>query len=249
MKYDSIGNTFNIVRHDSDSAGASALTIERSTGFVGIGTTDPTVGFEVGGAGAATTPYTLLNGLRISGGDLSNTIWNEGRNIVISRDTGGIIQLTRTSQPTLGLTVDTTTGYVGIGTTAPTDKLDVTVATGGSSTLDGISVNITQSSDADASDTNAGLNINITSSSTAADTLLGINIANITGGSAIERGIQIGSGWDSNLYFNDTTTNIGIADGGTFNFNDGTNIFTLIVPEQQVVEHSQAIYQSWAIQP
>ncbi|QQR64022.1 hypothetical protein IPH70_00580 [Candidatus Roizmanbacteria bacterium] len=57
------------------------------------------------------------------------------------------------------------------------------------------------------------LNINLPHQ-TNADTLLGrLNIANITGGSAVERGIQIRSGWDSNHC---TLTTQPIANSGTF---------------------------------
>jgi hypothetical protein len=119
--------------------------------------------------------------------------------------------------------------WVGIGTSTPTDKLNVLASTSGSTSFDGLQIDFTQDDDADSADTNAGLNINITSSSSDQDTVLGINIANITGGSAFERGLQIGSGWDSNLYFNDTTTNISIANSGTFTFNDGTNTLFSIV--------------------
>ena len=118
-------------------------------------------------------------------------------------------------------------GNVGIGTSTPSDKLEITTTASGSgaSTYDGLSINFTQGSDGDSADTNAGLNINITSSSSNADTLLGINIANITASaSAVERGLQIGSGWDSNLFFNDTTSFIDVASGGTITFTGNTTL-------------------------
>ena len=55
------------------------------------------------------------------------------------------------------------------------------------------------------------------------DTLYGIQIDEITASSASEYGLAIGGGWDSNLYLNDTTTRVLLADGGTIVIHDGTN--------------------------
>jgi DNA-binding transcriptional MerR regulator len=95
---------------------------------------------------------------------------------------------------------------LGVSAAPTTDLLAISTSTG--STTDGVeavSVSFTQADDADATDTNAGLSINLTSSSGDADTLYGINVANITGGTASETGLRIGTGFD---------TGIAIASGG-----------------------------------
>lgn len=62
-----------------------------------------------------------------------------------------------------------------------------------------------------------------------AGTLVGMDITNITAGAGTETGLQIGSGWDTNLLFNDTTSIVGLANGGTLSFNDsaGNNLCTI----------------------
>jgi len=55
------------------------------------------------------------------------------------------------------------------------------------------------------------------------DILYGVNIDTITASSASEYGLGIGSGWDSNIYLNDTTSRVLLADGGTIVIHDGTN--------------------------
>jgi hypothetical protein len=60
--------------------------------------------------------YALIDGLRISGEDTGNTIYNAGRDIAITRDTGGFVRLQRQGETAIGLSVDTTTGAVIVGT-------------------------------------------------------------------------------------------------------------------------------------
>jgi hypothetical protein len=61
------------------------------------------------------------------------------------------------------------------------------------------------------------------------DTFTALLIDAITGTAAVENAITVGSGWDSNLLFNDTTTQIQIADTGVFTFEDsaGNDLATL----------------------
>src|SRR3990167_9437351 len=70
---------------------------------------------------------------------------------------------------------------------------------------DGLEVAFTQSDDNDATDINSALKLTVTSSSGDADSLYGLNIANITGGSASESAILIGTGWDNDIHFNKAT--------------------------------------------
>ncbi len=55
--------------------------------------------------------------------------------------------------------------------------------------------------------------------------ITGLNVAALgtADAEAWERGIQINAGWDHNILFNDTTTNIGVADGGTITWNDNNS--------------------------
>jgi hypothetical protein len=128
------------------------------------------------------------------------------------------------------MTIDAN-GNVGIGTTttsgaqltvgdagsAPGVDMQLITSTGGTTTtgVDGLQIDMTQGDDADATDTNAGLTINMTSSSGDADTLYGMNIGNITGGTASETALRIGTGWDNGLIIESGgSTNSGFAYSG-----------------------------------
>ncbi len=58
----------------------------------------------------------------------------------------------------------------------------------------------------------------------AVSTVNGIRLGNLTetvdNDILTSHGIDIGSGWDANLFFNDTTTTVSMLDGGTLTFND-----------------------------
>lgn len=62
-----------------------------------------------------------------------------------------------------------------------------------------INFTLSQSDDADASDVTSGLILNINSNSGDADELNAIKIANLTAGTALENGLNIGTGWDYGL--------------------------------------------------
>ncbi len=91
-------------------------------------------------------------------------------------------------------------------------------------------ITLTLGNDSNA-DTVSALNIAVTSANTGdADILRGINIADLSSPQSVtEYALQIGSGWDANLFFNDTTTQIQIAGGGTFTFEDssGNDLITI----------------------
>ncbi|MEK7524725.1 MAG: hypothetical protein AAB588_06910 [Patescibacteria group bacterium] len=98
-----------------------------------------------------------------------------------------------------------------------------------------IKMDTVQNDDSDATDTNRGIFVNnVQSRSTDADSLYGIEINNLSlagsgDGTPIEQALRIGSGWDANIFFNDTTTQIQIADTGVFTFEDagGNDLLTL----------------------
>jgi hypothetical protein len=73
-----------------------------------------------------------------------------------------------------------------------------------------------------------GIVINPSSSNTSGN-LVGMFIQGITPGAAAENAIQIGNGWDSQILFNDTTTQLKIVDTGTFTFEDftGNDLLTI----------------------
>ncbi|MBI5139652.1 hypothetical protein HZA26_03535, partial [Candidatus Nomurabacteria bacterium] len=92
-------------------------------------------------------------------------------------------------------------------------------------------LNLTLGADADV-DNVYGLNVDVTSANTGdADVLAAVNIANLTSadGTVVERALQIGNAWDSNLFFADTTTQIQISNTGTIVFEDdaGNDMFSL----------------------
>ena len=96
-------------------------------GSVGIGTTNPTGLLQVGPVtGLATSPYTFLNGLRISGGDTVNTIYQSTGNMNIAVAGGSNGAYTGFGDSTRGVTLMVNNlGNVGIGTTSPSEKLEV----------------------------------------------------------------------------------------------------------------------------
>lgn len=68
-------------------------------------------------------------GIRFTPSDTSNTVWFGNRTVGITADSGNKISLARTSSLATGLTVDTTSGSVGIDDTTPDATLDIDAAT------------------------------------------------------------------------------------------------------------------------
>src|SRR3989344_4718146 len=142
---------------------------------------------------------------------------------------------------------DDSTDDLGLGDNTPDAKLDietsvartedlVTLTSSGATVtdaIDALSIAFTQGNDADATDTNAGINLLVTGDSAGdADTLYGINFANLAGAgdaAPVTRALSIGSSWDSNLFFADTTTQIQVSDTGTIVFEDdaGNDLLSL----------------------
>jgi hypothetical protein len=132
--------------------------------------------------------------------------------IVFDTDTNTNLQLTPSAASTVDLFAISATAGSGIST----------------DNVDGIYLNI-EGANGTSTDVSA-LHLDfdpITGSSD--DTFSAILIDAITATAANEYGINIGAGWDANMFFNDTTTQIQIADGGTFTFEDsaGNDLLTV----------------------
>lgn len=120
------------------------------------------------------------------------------------------------------MTLATTENLTITNSTATAEVIDMTVTAAGN---DAQEINFTLGNDTDV-DTLAALDVIVTSAATSdADILVGLNIANLNSAdtTVIERGVVIGSGWDVNLLFADTTTIIDVSNGGSLTFRDGTN--------------------------
>lgn len=105
------------------------------------------------------------------------------------------------------------------------DLMSITNSGQGTTTdnVDGLSIDFTQADNAAATDDNNAIHITLTSSSgDAGDTLDALEIANVTGGSATERGVVVGTGFDRDIEFVDTTPVIRVADGVSMTFDDGS---------------------------
>jgi hypothetical protein len=109
-----------------------------------------------------------------------------------------------------------------VNTNATADVLVRTVTAAGNNAD---RINFTLADDGDV-DTVSALSIAVTSAATSdADVLQGIHINNLSSAdvNVVERALTIGSGWDTNLLFADTSSVIDITDTGVFTFRDGTN--------------------------
>ncbi len=156
---------------------------------------DGSLGYRVGGGGSSADA--LVDRLRIaSNGNvgIGSTAPAQKLDVAGSAVISGNIGIG---------TTDLSTGKLVVSDSGSASAIDIAqiISTGGVTTtgVDGLQIALTQGDDADATDTNSGLTINMTSSSGDADTLYGINIGNISGGSASETALRIGTGWDSGI--------------------------------------------------
>ncbi len=113
-------------------------------------------------------------------------------------------------------------GNVGIGITAPTSLLHLVQTITDTGHVQDIDLTLGNDGGVD---TIAGLNIDLTSAATAdADVFSAIQIGNVTGNTTVvERGINFGTGLDTEIYFADSSAQIGIANGGSIIFEDGSS--------------------------
>ncbi len=162
---------------------------------------------DSGGAGAFTS----------SGGIITKTTGTDQLSLRFDASALGEVQLE----------IQNTTAAAAI--TADAAQINLTGGAGiVTDNVDGLYINI-EGGDGTSADVSA-LHLDfdpITGSSD--DTFTGLLIDSATGTSAVENAISVGSGWDSNLLFVDTTTQVQISDGGTLTFENvtGTDFLTL----------------------
>ena len=98
--------------------------------------------------------------------------------------------------------------------------------------VDGLSIDFVQGTDTNGADSNAGLRITLTPGSESNNILDALHISNISAGDALERGVVLGTGYDRDIEFADTTPTVAMADTGTLSITDGTNtLFSFIDSE------------------
>lgn len=187
------------------------------------------------------TGLTSANGVSILGGTAmttgSNLYINGPTYVHAAAETGKVANIlfsdnsTNTSgnSITAGLSITPSLNTSGAGTKqiegfrfeTPT----LTACTSGACSVNGVSVNLAANSDGDITQT--GLKITSAGSSSGG-TVLGLDVGNITGGAATETAVRVGSGYDTDIEFVDTTPVIKAADGATLSFSDGTNTLAAI---------------------
>ena len=105
---------------------ASGLSINTSTSHPIILRTAGIPRLTISSSGAATFSSSVTaNGLRLNGGDTTNTIYAGSASMGITCEPGYNISIGRVSDTSKALNVNTTSGNVGIGTTSPASNLDV----------------------------------------------------------------------------------------------------------------------------
>ena len=125
-------------------------------------------------------------------------------NVALTSD-GGTTMLTLT--PSIAQTADIISVNASAGSGISTDNVD------------GMYINI-EGADGTSTDV-AGVHIDFDPiAGSSDDTFVGLLVDEITPTAGIERGVSIGDGWDSNLFFNDTTTVVQVIDTGSIAIQD-----------------------------
>jgi len=191
------------------AANTGALSMDTTNGTLYVKTDDTDNTGWVNLATGGTSPFTSASG------------------IIDKTTIGDRLRLWYGDAGDVQLEIENTTNAV-----VPTaDTLQLNLSGGSGITTDnvnGIYVNI-EGANGTSTDVSA-LRLNFDPiSGSSDDTFTALLIEGVTGTSAVENAITIGSGWDANMFYNDTTTQIQIADTGVFTWEDsgGNDLATL----------------------
>ncbi len=157
---------------------------------------------------------TVTTDLTVSGGDITGA---NGASIDVGELFAGGIHFTASGAADYSFGVDDDTSVkIGGGTVTNTNE--------------SIDLLVTLGNDADA-DTVTGLKISMTTASTGdADIFQGMYIADLAGsnGTPSDRALQIGTGWDADIFFADTSPTIVMSGNLTFTDASGNDMFRII---------------------
>lgn len=200
-----IGSGVDTINIGTGSGSASAVTIGNT-----VASAQTTVQAGSGGLSLGATSGDIAITTTTSG-NISLTP-AAGSDVIISEAAGSNVQITATAAPSVDMVAISNSGFGSIN-----------------GAVDGLQIDFVTSSTGGAQD-NAGLRINITSGATiSTDTLEGITIGGLTSaGSGLESALQIGTSWDREINFTDTSAVVSIADGGTVSLVDGAGGNTLV---------------------
>ena len=165
----------------------------RADGKVGVGTTNPGYTLDVAGD-------INLSGDFYQGGSLFvSSLWTAGADSLYYRS--------NVEAGTANLFVDTTQGYVGIGTTTPTVELDIVGNVHVSNNISGNSLTINTVNVTTTVGLDEVLNVSNTTTNTIQITNTSDTALDVTGGALLGSNLQVGT---ANLFVDTTTGNVGI---------------------------------------
>jgi hypothetical protein len=211
--------TFTIAQSSAADIGAGNTFTDRFT----IGTTGVVTIANLGGGGSQcvlTDNSGVLSAGSCGGG---GGAFSSSAGVITKATAGDVLVLAYGDVADTQLLIENTTNNVI--PTVDISKIDMTGGTTGIVTdgVDGLSIAMEFGNGT--ANTNSGLNISITPVNTPSgdETFNGLNIENITSSAATENGIVIGTGWDNDIKFIDTTAQMSLADNGTLVLSDGSS--------------------------
>jgi hypothetical protein len=211
--------TFTIAQSSATDIGAGNTFTDRFT----IGTTGVVTIANLGGGGTQcvqTDNNGTLSAAACGGG---SSPFNSSAGVITKATAGDVLVLAYGDVADTQLLIENTTNSVI--PTVDISKIDMTGGTTGIVTdgVDGLSIAMEVGNGT--TNTNSGLNISIVPVNTPSgdEIFNGLNIENITSSAATENGITIGTGWDNDIRFIDSTPTMSIADNGTLVLSDGSS--------------------------
>jgi hypothetical protein len=187
------------------------------TAFVELGSDQATGTILEIGAPSSTTITGNFTGLNVN---LDTNYSLEEAQVVGARITMDSIVEPNSSNTHYGLVISTDEITAGLGGSPTWYGIDIATpnATGGGDDVFVTGQAIRLGSTQDSAE-QAGISISASPSSVSGYTT-GLKIADITSGNATERAVTLGSGWDTQILFNDISTLLQLADSGTITFTD-----------------------------